>query len=94
MSPIEKLQQVRQAANGKTEAVELYKRFILCARKVMDWSDADISEYLAQAKILMRGSDAEVLALYPAGLYQSANEARQGAIDYWKSVVNFFAIET
>jgi hypothetical protein len=47
------------------------------------WSESDLSEYRESVKILMGKDDAATLALFPAGLYKSAEEARADAVRFW-----------
>jgi hypothetical protein len=69
------------------EARRAYQRFINHARQHLGWSDADVAEYADSVKVLMGKDDAATLALFPDGLYKSAEEARQGAVKYWGACI-------
>lgn len=78
MSALENL----QAAKSKADARANFERFI-AGRRAAGWSDADVSDYRESIRILMGSDDASALALFPAGTYQSADQARQAAREYW-----------
>ena len=82
MSALENL----QAAKSKADARANFERFI-ANRSAAGWSDADIAEYRESIRILMGSDDMAALALFPVGTYQSAEQARQGARDYWTASV-------
>lgn len=63
-------------------ARELYSRFIASMR-AYGWTDADVTEYAEQVRIMM-GKDGEAaMNIFPAGLYQSADHARASARECW-----------
>lgn len=73
-----------QAAKAKADARASFDRFIE-GRRVDGWTAADIAEYRESIRILMGDDDAAALALFPPGTYQTAEQARQAARDYWNA---------
>ena len=84
---IDRLRAIKRTADGSNQARRDYAKFMQFAADVMGWSENDQVEYRQQIGVLMNGSDEQVLALFPEGLYKSAEEARQGAAEYWKRAV-------
>lgn len=84
-NPLDRLRNVKQKAESTDEARALYRNFIAYSKRYMGWTDVDESEYVESIKILMGKNDTEALALFPDGVYPSANAAREAAIEYWKS---------
>lgn len=80
MSALENL----AAAKAKADAMANFDRFI-AARRANGWTDSDVAEYRESIRILMSDDDAAALALFPSGTYQTAEQARQGAREYWVS---------
>lgn len=78
MSALENL----AAAKSKADARANFDRFI-AGRRAAGWTAADVSEYRENVRVLMADDDAAALALFPAGTYRSAEQARQAARDYW-----------
>ena len=78
MSAIESL----AAAKSKSDARANFERFIT-SRRADGWTDSDVAEYRESIRVLMADDDAAALALFPAGTYRSAEQARQAARDYW-----------
>lgn len=76
-----------QAAKAKADARANFERFI-AARRADGWSDGDVTEYRESIRILMGDDDAAALALFPAGSYATAEQARQGAREYWASLAS------
>lgn len=76
-----------QAAKAKADARASFDRFIE-GRRAAGWTAADIAEYRESIRILMGDDDddAAALALFPPGVYQTAEQARQAARAYWASV--------
>lgn len=83
-NPLDRLRGVKEKADATDETRRLYQRFVAKAKDAMGWTDADVAEYSASVKIIMTGSDDEVTELYPAGLFRSADEARQAAVKFWR----------
>lgn len=82
-SPLDRLRQATKQANQTDETRELYARYI-ASRREQGWNDADVQEYAQNISVLMGKDDAKALDLFPAGLYSTAAEAREGAIQYWR----------
>ena len=78
MSALENL----AAAKSKADARANFDRFIE-GRRAAGWTAADVAEYRQSIVVLMSDDDAAALALFPAGTYRSAEQARQAARDYW-----------
>lgn len=79
MSALENLAAAKAKADGRTN----FERFI-AARRADGWTDSDVAEYRESIRILMGDDDAAALALFPAGTYATAEQARQGAREeYW-----------
>ncbi len=62
-----------------------YKRFTMKMRG-NGWSADDVKEYADHIAILFGKDEKAALSLYPAGHYHNAKEARQDAVNFWKSV--------
>jgi hypothetical protein len=84
-NPLDRLRGVKEQADSADDTRRAYQRFINHARTVLGWSDSDVSEYADSIKVLMNGSDEQVMDLFPAGLYKNASEARDAAVKYWIS---------
>lgn len=84
-NPLDRLRGVKEKADATDETRRLYQRFVAKAKDAMGWTDADVAEYSASVKIIMTGSDEDVLSLFPDGLFNSADDARQSAITYWRT---------
>ena len=69
-------------AKSKADARANFDRFIT-GRRAAGWSAADVAEYRESIRGLMGDDDAAALALFPAGTYQTAEQARQAAREYW-----------
>ena len=82
-NPLDRLVKVQDKSNNEAQTRRNYKRFIDRMRE-QGWSDADVSEYGALVKTLMGSDDRESLALYPAGTFASAHEARDSARSFWR----------
>ncbi len=70
------------AAKVRADSRANFDNFI-AGRRVVGWSDADIAEYAESIRILMGTDDAAALALFPVGTYQTAEQARQDAREFW-----------
>lgn len=70
------------AAKAKADARANFERFI-AGRRAAGWSDPDVADCRESIRVLMGDDDAAALALFPAGTYQSAEQARQSAREYW-----------
>lgn len=81
---LDRLRALKQSADDKQEVRRNYQRFINGMRDYRGWSQSDIDEYAASVKIIMSGTEEEVMALYPAGMYGSAKEIRDAAENFWK----------
>lgn len=82
-NPLDRLRGVKEKADTTDETRRLYQRFVTKAKTIMGWSESDVAEYAASVKTIMTGSDEAVLSLFPAGLFNSADDARQAAVTYW-----------
>lgn len=67
-----------------SSAREQYRKFIAAMRQ-QGWSDADVKEYSESIGILMANDDQAALALFPAGTYATAEDARTYARKFWLS---------
>lgn len=86
-NPLDRLRNVKEKADSTDSDRRNYARFISDMGEFGKWSEEDVSWYADQIKTLMSGDDSAAMALFPAGIYQSANEAREGARNFWKSRV-------
>ena len=80
MSALENL----ATAKAKADARANFERFV-ASRLAAGWADTDVAEYRESIRVLMGDDDAAALALFPAGTYRSAEQARRAARDYWAS---------
>ena len=62
-----------------------YKRFTMKMRG-NGWSADDVKEYADHIAILFGKDEKAALELYQPGHYKTAKEARQDAVNFWKSV--------
>ena len=67
-----------------SSAREQYRKFIAAMRR-QGWSDADVKEYSESIGVLMGEDDTAALALFPAGTYANAEDARAEARKFWKN---------
>ena len=86
-NPLDRLRGVKEQADSADDTRRAYQQFINHARTVLGWSDADVAEYAESIKVLMGNDDAAALALFPDGLYKSAEEARKAAVKYWEACI-------
>lgn len=70
------------ATKARAESRANFEDFIV-GRRAAGWSEGDVTDYTESIRVLMGDDDAAALALFPAGTYQSAEQARQGAREYW-----------
>ena len=84
-NPLARLRGVKEKADATDETRRLYQRFVTKAKTIMGWSESDVAEYAASVKTIMTGSDEAVLSLFPASLFNSADDARQAAVTYWSA---------
>lgn len=70
------------AAKDKANARANFRDYMETMRQ-QGWSDADVKEYSASIGVLMGSDDAAAIALFPAGTYATADDARKGAISFW-----------
>ncbi len=71
-------------AKAKADARSNFERFIE-GRRAAGWSVHDVAEYRESVRVLMGDDDAAALALFPPGIYQSADQARQAAREFWRA---------
>lgn len=83
-SPLDRLRQATKQANQTDETRELYSRYI-ASRREQGWSDEDVKDYAQSISVLMGQDDAKALELFPSGLYATAADAREGAIQFWRA---------
>lgn len=84
-NPLDRLRGVKEKADTTDETRRLYQRFVTKAKNIMGWSETDVAEYAELVKTIMTGSDDAVMSLYPSGLFNSADDARQAAVTYWSA---------
>jgi hypothetical protein len=82
MNPLDRLKKVSEQADSGDEKRRAFAGYQQAMRN-QGWSEADLAEYRESVKILMGKDDAATLALFPAGLYKSADEARADAVRFW-----------
>jgi len=70
------------AAKARADSSANFDNFIT-GRRVAGWTEKDIADYTESIRVLMGDDDAAALALFPAGTYQTAEQARQEARAYW-----------
>lgn len=83
-SPLDRLKSVTKQANTAQETRALYSQFISIMRD-QGWSDSDVNEYAQSIGVLMGKDDKAALSLFPEGLYETANEARESAKTHWRT---------
>ena len=66
-----------------SSALEQYRNFIAAMRR-QGWSYADVKEYSESIGVLMGDDDKKALALFSAGTYATAEDARTDARKFWK----------
>lgn len=71
------------AAKDKADARANY-RDCMAAMRQQGWRDADVNEYSESIGVLMSMDDQKALALFPAGTYANAEDARADARKFWK----------
>lgn len=70
------------AAKARADSRANFDNFI-AGRRIAGWSEADCAEYAESIRVLMGNDDAAALALFPAGTYETAEQARQDAREFW-----------
>ena len=80
-----KLDATKRQANTAEAARENYARFLAFQRDENGWTAAECADYKAKIGVLMGRDDAAALALFPDGLYRTADEAREGARIFWQA---------
>lgn len=70
------------AAKARADSQANFEQFI-SYRRSAGWTEEDIADYTASISVLMGNDDAAALALFPAGTYKNAEQARQGARQFW-----------
>lgn len=78
MNALENLAATKARADSRAN----FENFI-AGRRAGGWSESDITDYTESTRVLMGNDDAAALALFPAGTYQTAEQARQGAREFW-----------
>ncbi|TXH04701.1 MAG: hypothetical protein E6R09_02775 [Rhodocyclaceae bacterium] len=78
MSALEQL----AAAKARADSRSNFENFI-AGRRAAGWTEGDIDDYTKSIGALMGSDDAAALALFPGGTYQTAEQARQGAREFW-----------
>ena len=79
------LSAAKQQADSSAAARENYARFLVYQRDVNGWTPEEMADYKEKIGVIMGKDDAAALALFPAGLYKTADEARQGARIFWQA---------
>ena len=85
MNPLARMQQMRSQSEAAEAARENYARFLAFQRDENSWTAAECADYKAKIGVLMGRDDAAALALFPDGLYRTAEEAREGARIFWQA---------
>ena len=83
-NPLDRIRNLKQSASTDDDARKAFASYIKVMRE-LGWSDSDVAEYTAQVRILMGKDDDATLDLFPAGLYATAQAARDDAVKYWQS---------
>lgn len=78
MSALENLAATKARADSRAN----FENFIT-GRRAAGWTVEDIADYTASIRVLMGDDDAAALALFPAATYQTAEQARKGAREFW-----------
>jgi len=89
-NPLDRLRQFKNKAEAGSQAGSMFKQFIAHAKENLGWTPEDVEEYRGHISTLMRGTPDEALALYPAGFYANADDARQAAVDFWRTSIKEF----
>ena len=76
--PLDRLASAKARADSRAN----FERFV-ASRRAAGWSERDVAEYRESIRILMGDDDAAALELFPPGTYQSADQARQAAREFW-----------
>lgn len=85
INPLARLAAVNAKADAEDQDRKNFRRFIADMRDYGQWSDEDVADYMGKIKVLMGKDDEAALDLFPGGLYQTADEAREGARVFWSS---------
>lgn len=72
------------AAKDKADARANFRDCMTTMRR-QGWTDSDVKEYSESIGILMGNDDKKALALFPAGTYTTAEDARAEARKFWKN---------
>lgn len=83
MQALERLNAAR-AKSGSSDADRANYAALLVKMRDEGWTAQDVADYSAGVRALMAPDDAAALALFPAGTYATADQARQGARDFWR----------
>lgn len=83
-NPLDRIRNLKKSADSDDDSRKAFSGYIAAMRN-RGWTDYDVSEYTAQVRILMGKDDAATLDLFPAGMYQTAQAARDNAVKYWQS---------
>ena len=83
-NPLDRIRNLKKSADSDDDSRKAFSSYIATVRS-RGWTDADVSEYTAQVRILMGKDDAATLDLFPVGLYATAQHARDDAVKYWQS---------
>jgi len=83
-NPLDRLKAVKQKADIETDHRANYQATLSKFKHLYGWTDTDCREYSDAVRVIMNGSDDEVMALYTAGVFANADEARQSAREFWQ----------
>ena len=83
-NPLDRIRSLKKSADNDDDSRKAFASFVSRMRN-QGWTDADVSKYTAQVRILMGKDDAATLDLFPAGLYQTAQAARDAAVKFWRN---------
>lgn len=83
-NPLDRLMNAKAQADSANQDRFNYQKTIDFFRNIQGFSEEEIADYAEKIRVLMGKDDSAALDLFPDGLYQTADQARQGARDYWK----------
>lgn len=83
-NPLDRIRNLKKSADSEDDSRKAFASFIRLMRST-GWTDADVAEYTDNVRVLMGKDDEAALALFPAGLYATAQSARDDAVKYWQS---------
>lgn len=85
LSMMDKIATMRDRSAEQASARENYAKFLVFQRDENGWTPDEIADYKAKISVLMGKDDAAVLALFPDGLYRTAEDARMATRNFWRT---------